>query len=74
MLDGTLTTLSGVIDAAAAHPLPALGAAFVWGVASVVLSPCHLAGIPLLVGFISSRGKLGAGRTWLLSGVFATGV
>jgi cytochrome c-type biogenesis protein len=74
MLDRVLTTLSGLIDAAAAHPLPALGAAFAWGVASVALSPCHLAGIPLLVGFISSRGKLGVGRTWLLSGVFSLGV
>ena len=74
MLNELLAQLSGVVDAAAAHPAPALGAAFLWGVASVALSPCHLAGIPVLVGFISSRGKMGAGRTWLLSGVFALGI
>ncbi len=74
MLDNVLTALSGAIDAAAAHPLPAIGAAFAWGVASVVLSPCHLAGMPLLVGFVSSRGNLAAGRAWLLSCVFAAGV
>ena len=27
-----------------------LGAAFVWGILSVLLSPCHLASIPLIVG------------------------
>lgn len=26
-----------------------------WGVASLVLSPCHLASIPLIVGFIAER-------------------
>ncbi len=74
MLDKILAQLSGVVDTAAVHPVPALGAAFLWGVASVVLSPCHLAGMPLLVGFISSRGKTGAGRVWLLSGVFSLGI
>jgi len=32
----------------------ALVGAFLWGVASVLLSPCHLAGIPLVVGFLSA--------------------
>jgi cytochrome c-type biogenesis protein len=31
-------------------------AAFGWGVLSVVLSPCHLAGIPLVIGYISRNG------------------
>lgn len=31
--------------------LAVLGA-FLWGLASIVLSPCHLASIPLLVGFL----------------------
>ena len=73
MFNEILAKLSGLIDAAAANPGAALAAAFVWGVASVVLSPCHLAGIPLLVGFISAQGKIGAKRIWLLSLVFALG-
>jgi len=33
-------------------PAIAVAAAFVWGVLSILLSPCHLASIPLIVGFI----------------------
>lgn len=69
-----LTWLAGIVEGAAAHPLAAVGAAFVWGLASVALSPCHLASIPLLIGFLSSRGTISASRTWALSGVFAGGV
>lgn len=36
-------------------PWVALLAAAGWGVASLVLSPCHLASIPLVVGFIAER-------------------
>ncbi len=28
-------------------------AAFIWGVISVILSPCHLASIPLIIGYIA---------------------
>lgn len=55
-------------------PLAALAAAFAWGVLSVLLSPCHLAGIPLVVGYISDRE---AGRTreaFLISLLFALGI
>lgn len=55
-------------------PAIALGAAFVWGVLSVVLSPCHLAGIPLLVAFIGGQGKLKTSRALALSALFALGV
>ena len=36
-------------------PWLAVLAAVGWGVASLVLSPCHLASIPLVVGFIAER-------------------
>lgn len=36
-------------------PWVALLAAAGWGVASLVLSPCHLASIPLVIGFIAER-------------------
>ena len=29
-----------------------LCAVFLWGILSLILSPCHLASIPLIVGFI----------------------
>jgi len=64
------TALSRGIEAA---PAIALGAAFAWGVLSVVLSPCHLAGIPLIVAFVSGGATSGR-RAFALSAVFALGV
>lgn len=55
--------------------LAALFAAFVWGVLSLVLSPCHLASIPLVVGFISRQGPdVTPRRALSLSLVFASGI
>lgn len=52
----------------------ALSAALIWGVLSVVLSPCHLASIPLIVGFISGQGRVSAGRAFSLASLFASGI
>ncbi len=49
-------------------------ASFGWGVLSILLSPCHLSSIPLIVGFISSQGKISGGRTFSISLVFAIGI
>lgn len=45
-----------------------------WGVLSILLSPCHLTSIPLIVGFISSQGRISAGRTFYISFVFSLGI
>ncbi len=55
-------------------PLVALGAAFVWGVLSILLSPCHLASIPLIVGFIDQQGRTSTRRAFLVSTLFAAGI
>lgn len=52
----------------------AIGASFVWGIISVVLSPCHLASIPLIIGFIDEQGRITTKRAFWLSTVFATGI
>ena len=39
-----------------------------------LLSPCHLSSIPLVVGFISSQGKISVGRTFNISVVFSAGI
>lgn len=56
-------------------PAVALAAAAAWGVCSVVLSPCHLACIPLIIGFISGQGGTASTRRafWLAT-LFATGI
>ncbi len=52
----------------------ALSAAMVWGVLSVVLSPCHLSSIPLIIGFISDQEKLTTSRAFWLSTLFGLGI
>ena len=49
-------------------------ASFCWGVLSILLSPCHLSSIPLVVGFISSQGKISLGRTFNISLIFSVGI
>lgn len=52
----------------------ALGASFAWGIASILLSPCHLASIPLVVGYIVKQGPASARRSVGLSTIFAVGI
>jgi len=52
----------------------ALIASFVWGVLSVVLSPCHLASIPLIVGFIDGQGRISTRRAFCIATLFAVGI
>lgn len=52
----------------------ALSAAFVWGVFSIVLSPCHLASIPLIVGFIGQQGQTTMRRAFTISLLFSVGI
>jgi cytochrome c-type biogenesis protein len=55
-------------------PLIALSAALVWGILSILLSPCHLASIPLIVGFIDEQGKTTVVRAFFISLLFASGI
>lgn len=52
----------------------AVGAAFVWGILSIVLSPCHLASIPLIVGFISDQERVTTRRAFWTATLFAVGI
>jgi cytochrome c-type biogenesis protein len=54
--------------------LIALTASFIWGVLSILLSPCHLASIPLIVGFIDEQGKISTKRAFWISFLFAAGI
>ncbi|GAB6111859.1 cytochrome c biogenesis CcdA family protein [Desulfomicrobium salsuginis] len=48
---------------------------FLWGVVSVLFSPCHLASIPLIVGYVAGQDKLVEGRqAALYAGLFTTGL
>ena len=64
---GTLTS------AMAGAPGLALAAAALWGALSVVLSPCHLASLPLLVAYLAGQRELTQGRAIGLSALFGLG-
>jgi len=55
-------------------PAIAMAAAVVWGVLSIVLSPCHLASIPLIVGFIDRQGRMTTRRAFTISLLFSLGI
>jgi len=64
-------TLTQAIEGTAAI---ALLASFAWGILSVLLSPCHLASIPLIVGFIDKQGQMSTRRAFAISSLFALGI
>ena len=70
-MEQLFTSLSRALEGS---PAIALGAAFVWGVLSILLSPCHLASIPLIVGFIDQQGRISTRRAFLISSLFAVGI
>ncbi|PLX19835.1 MAG: cytochrome C biogenesis protein [Candidatus Muiribacterium halophilum] len=55
-------------------PALALFASFMWGVLSILLSPCHLASIPLIVGFIDEQESLSTKRAFYISSIFSFGI
>lgn len=55
-------------------PAIALTAALAWGILSILLSPCHLASIPLIVGFIDQQGRMTARRAFAISLLFSGGI
>ncbi len=70
-MENLFTNLTHAVEGA---PLIALTAAMIWGVLSIILSPCHLASIPLIVGFISEQGQVTAKRAFWTSTLFAVGI
>lgn len=55
-------------------PAVALAASFLWGILSILLSPCHLSSIPLIVGFIDGQGIVTKKRAFTLAGLFSVGI
>ena len=71
MIRELFTILTSAIEG---YSYIAIGAAFVWGILSVLLSPCHLASIPLIVGFIDQQGRISTRRAFYISALFAMGI
>ena len=65
------SALSHAIEGA---PLIAIGASFIWGILSIILSPCHLTSIPLIIGYLSNKRELSIKKAFHLSIVFSIGI
>ena len=70
-MEQLFTTLTKAVEAT---PLIAISASFVWGILSILLSPCHLSSIPLIVGFIDQQGRMSTRRAFSISTLFAVGI
>jgi cytochrome c-type biogenesis protein len=71
MIEKIFIVLSAAVQGT---PAFAIGASFLWGVLSLVLSPCHLSSIPLIVGFIDDQGRISTKRAFSISILFASGL
>jgi cytochrome c-type biogenesis protein len=71
MIETIFTTLSHAVEGT---PVLALGASVLWGILSVLLSPCHLASIPLIVGFVGEQGCASTRHAFKISLVFSVGI
>lgn len=70
-MEALFTTLTRAIEGT---PLLAGSGAVAWGVLSIILSPCHLASIPLIVGFIDEQGRISTRRAFLIALLFSVGI
>ncbi|MCX6137879.1 MAG: cytochrome C biogenesis protein [Ignavibacteriales bacterium] len=70
-MESLLTSLTEALYGS--YPL-ALAASLAWGIASILLSPCHLSSIPLIIGFLTSKSEKKTSRGILLAFVFAVGI
>jgi cytochrome c-type biogenesis protein len=71
MLTNLFTWLTNAIQG---QPYIAILAAFLWGILSILLSPCHLSSIPLIIGFIDKQGRGSIRRAFWLSLLFSFGI
>lgn len=69
-----LSLFTWLSNALYANPFMAITASFIWGILSIILSPCHLASIPLIIGFIDEQGRISTKRAFLLSLLFSSGI
>ena len=71
MLNDIFTWLSSLLSDSF---LIALFGSFLWGLLSIILSPCHLSSIPLIIGYINKQGVPSAKKALNNSIIFALGI
>jgi cytochrome c-type biogenesis protein len=68
---GLFNTLTRAVEG---NPFIAFGASIIWGILSVLLSPCHLTTIPLVVGYVDAQGNISIKRAFAISLIFSAGI
>lgn len=71
MIEELFTSLSRMIEQ---NIWPAMVAAFSWGVLSILLSPCHLASVPLVVAYVNRGTVISTRHALGLSMLFSLGI
>jgi len=71
MIENLFTWLTQLIESTL---IIAFFGAFLWGILSILLSPCHLSSIPLIIGFIGQQGKMPLKRAFFISLSFSIGI
>ena len=56
------------------NPAIAIGASFLWGILSILISPCHLASIPIVIAFINEQKDISTKKAFLISLNFSLGI
>lgn len=69
-----ISVFEALTDAVSGTTHVSILASVAWGILSVVLSPCHLASIPLVIAFIGGQKVITTRRAFLLALVFASGL
>lgn len=69
LLSSMFTALSSMLEQSLSL---VLAAAFLWGILSIVLSPCHISSIPLVVGYVNRNG-LQSQRSALITSLYFSG-
>jgi len=69
-----LTILEWLSNSMQSSLIVALTASLLWGMLSILLSPCHLASIPLIIAFIGEQGKMSTKRAFWLAASFSLGI
>ncbi len=70
-MQDVFTTLTRAVEGTA---IVAVAVSLVWGVLSIILSPCHLSSIPLIVSFIGQQGRMSTRRVLVISAFFSVGI
>lgn len=68
-----LTIFEWLSNSIQSNLIIALTTSLLWGMLSILLSPCHLTSIPLIIAFIGEQGKMSTKRAFWLATSFSLG-